>query len=204
MRVRPFLGQGEFMSAQTSMLQVQIVTDRPNGYLQDTFETSGGKHAIGQRVVDYIQRVISGNEGAYSVAYPPALALSIVGNAVQASGTVTFSAAATANDQFIINGTTFTCVNSGATGNQWNKGTTATETAANLVIGVNASATALVTGQVVASSALGVVTITSLNYGVFGNSVTIAKGTDFGSVMTVSGARLTGGAVDPTAQTLSF
>lgn len=112
---------------------------------------------------------------------------------VKATGTFTFSAAASANDTVLINGVTFTAVASGATGNQWNIGTTATQTATNLAAAINASVTALVQNYVTATSAAGVVTVTASDPGEMGNCMTIAKGTDVGAVDTVSGARLTGG-----------
>lgn len=115
------------------------------------------------------------------------------GDAAAATGTVTFSAAASADDTFLINGVTFTAKASGATGNQFNVGATATASASALATAINASATALVSGLVSASSAAGVLTITAKLAGVTGNAITIAKGVDAGSVMTVSGARLTGG-----------
>lgn len=124
------------------------------------------------------------------------------GSAVAATGTITFSSFSTANDTILINGVTFTAVASGATGNQWNVKTTATLQAAEVVRAVNASATALVSGTVIASNVAGVVTFTAAavvggvlvpSKGLLGNAVTLAKGTDAGSVMTVSGARLTGG-----------
>lgn len=192
------------MAVQASTLELKIITARPNNYLVSNFETAGGKTAIGQRVVDYLQRVVSGNELAYGLAQPPSIAINIRGNATPASGTVIFSAINTANDTFLINGVTLTCVASGATNNQWNVGTTATTQAANFAAAVNASTTNLITGQVIATAASGTVTITSLWWGLSGNQCTIAKGTDAGTVMTVSGARLTGGAVDATAQTLTF
>lgn len=195
------------MSLSTSTLTVHVVTGRDQGYLQSNFETAGGNISIGQRVVDYIQRVISGNENAYNdliTVNPPQLQISIKGLATQALGTVTFSAIPSANDQFIINGLTFTCVASGAGQHQWNVGADATASAASLALSIATDDRALINTQVTATSHLGVTTIASLNYGVYGNSVTIAKGTDAGSVMSVSGARLTGGAVDPGAQILSF
>ena len=79
----------------------------------------------------------------------------------------------------------------------------ATASAANLSAAINASETALVSGTVSASAATGTVTITALVKGQLGNAVTIAKGVDAGSVMTVSGARLTGGS-NATARTFSF
>jgi phage tail sheath gpL-like len=107
---------------------------------------------------------------------------------VQATGTVTLSSMV-ANDTVTINGTTFTCVNSGATGNQFNKGGTDTITAANLAAAINASATAQVVNNVVATSALTVVTVTCKEVGTIGNLCTLAISGD-GSV---SGANLTGG-----------
>lgn len=192
------------MALVDSTLRITLVSARVKQWLVDNFETAGGNRAIAQRLAQYIERIMSGNESAFGTGNPPSIAMNIKGNAVPASGTVIFSAAATANDQFIVNGTTFTAVASGATGNQFNVGVSATASATNLKTAINASATALVSSQVLASSSVGTVTITSLDYGVFGNQCTIAKGTDAGSVMTVSGARLTAGAVDATAVTLSF
>lgn len=120
------------------------------------------------------------------------------GDAVAASGTFTFSAHSAASDTVVINGTTFTAESSGASGNQWNIGTTATQCATNLAAAINGSATAIVSGAVIATSSAGVVTVTALVTGQAGNMFTIAKGTDSGSVCTVSGAKLTGGAAATT------
>lgn len=117
----------------------------------------------------------------------------VFANPVAATGTITFSDKATANDTVLINGVTFTAKASGATGDQFNVGASATASATNLAAAINASASALVSGHVSASSAAGVVTITSKFNSVAGNAVTTAKGVDSGSVITVSGARLTGG-----------
>lgn len=122
------------------------------------------------------------------------------GDGVAATGTVTFSAQATANDTVVINGVTFTAVASGATGNQWNVGANATATVAALAAAINASATAAIVKHIVASPAAGVLTLTSLSASDLGNAVTLAKGTDAGTVMTVGGVsngRLSGG-LNPT------
>jgi len=192
-----------------SVLKLNISTARDTSTLQSTFETAGGNRQIANRIVNFITSLLSGSELAMNSSTPPSIAISIQENATQASGTVIFSDHASANDTFLVNGVTFTCVNSGATGNQWNKGANALASAQNLAAAINASATALVSSQVSAAAVdngdgTATVTITSLNYGVFGNQCTIAKGVDAGTVMTVSGARLTGGAVDATAQTLQF
>jgi phage tail sheath gpL-like len=125
------------------------------------------------------------------------------GDAVAASGTITLSGVGAANDTILINGVTFTAQASGATGNQWNVGASATASAAAIAAAITASATALVSGHVTATSSLGVVTITSKIRGVYGNAVTIAKGVDAGSVMTVSGARLTAGAASANSTTVT-
>lgn len=124
------------------------------------------------------------------------------GDAAKATATITFTATNTAGDTVLINGVTMTAVVSGATNNQWNLGAgTATQQAAAFVTAVNASTTSLISGQVTASNLLGVVTLTSNFSGIAGNAVTVAKGVDAGAVMTVSGARLSGGAA---ATTLSI
>lgn len=187
-----------------SVLKLSITSARPDTYLETNFETAGGSREIAQRVVDYIQRVLSGNELAQDSSNPPSIAISIQGNEVEATGSFTFSNTASADDTVLINGVTFTAVASGATGDQWNIGASATASAANLATTINASSTALIDGYVTASAASGVCTITSDFYGISGNQCTIAEGVDGGGVISVSGARLTEGADDATAQTLSF
>lgn len=126
------------------------------------------------------------------------------GDGVAASGTITLSGAGAANDTILINGVTFTAVASGATGNQWNVGGSPTASAANMAAAINASASALVNLHVTASPAAGVVTIKSVSATALGNAVTIAKGTDAGSVMTVSGARLSGGSNPTGSASVSY
>lgn len=113
---------------------------------------------------------------------------SVAVNGVLASGTVTLSSSV-ATDTVTINGTVFTEVASGATGNQFNHGSTDTITAANLAAAINASATAIVKNVVSATSAAAVVTITSKEQGTIGNLGTLA----ISAHGSVSGANLTGG-----------
>lgn len=189
-----------------STLNVSIFTGQPNSFLSQNFESLSDKHALAQRLEQFILSLQTGAQPGDGVS-PPSITMSIVGGSggsVQASGTFTFSAVASADDTVIINGVTFTAKASGATGNQFNIGADATASAANLAAAINASVTALVSGYVTASSALGVCTVTAVPYGIAGNTITIAEGVDAGSVITVSGARLTGGAADSSAQTISF
>lgn len=183
-----------------SVLKLKITTGRPDTYLTSQFETVGGAKAIAQRIAQYVERVLSGNEKAASSSAPPSINIEVQGNQVQASGTYTF-ASVIATNTILINGVTFTCVASGATGNQFNVGGTDTLTAVAAAAAINASATALIANYVTASSALGVVTITSAFYGLAGNQTTISSPN---GTITASGARLTAGAVDATSQTLNF
>lgn len=116
-----------------------------------------------------------------------------------ATGTFTL-ASVIATDAVSINGTTFTCVASGATGNQFNLGGTDILTAAALAAAINASATALVNEHVTATSSGAVVTVTAAYPGTPGNAITIASAD---GTITASGARLTGGA-DGTEDSYSF
>jgi hypothetical protein len=188
-----------------SVLKLAVTTARPDTYLEQNFETAGGKQTIVQRIADYIERIISGNEGAQDANNPPSIAISVQGNEVQATGTLIFDSVV-ATDAFVINGVTFSCVASGATGNQFNVGADDTESAENAAAAINASETALIDGYVTATGAAGetttgVVTITSAFYGLSGNMTTLVSND---ATITASGARLTGGAEDATAQTLSF
>lgn len=187
-----------------STLLVSLVTGRPVNQLEQWFETPGGKQGIAQRLSDFVERILSGNESAEGTDAPPSISMSIQENAVQASGSYVFDTVV-ATDAFAINGVSFTAVASGATGNQFNVGANDLETAENAAAAVNASVTSLVAGYVTASAADvsgdATLTITAVPYGIAGNAFTI---TSADATITPSGARLTGGAADADAQTLNF
>lgn len=112
-----------------------------------------------------------------------------------ASGTATFSANPTALDTLTIAGTAITFVASGATGNQVNIGASLPATLSNLLAFLQASAdTGLVKCSYVLSGS--VLTIYANQFsgtaqaGTGGNSLTLTKTS---TVITVSGATLTGG-----------
>lgn len=183
-----------------SQLNVLIATRRDSNTLKAAFETPGTapKHETTQRLINFIEGLGSGSELG-PVGAAPTIAISIHELATPASGTLTF-VSAVATNTFVINGVTFTGIASGATGNQFNIGVSDTATAANAAAAINASVTALIPGYVTATSALGVVTVSNVFRGISGNQTTLVGSTN----ITASGARLTGGAVDPTAKTLSF
>jgi phage tail sheath gpL-like len=117
---------------------------------------------------------------------------------VKATGTVTL-ASVDVDDTVTIDGVVFTAVASGATGNQFNQGGTDTVDAASLVSAINANTT--LDGRVVATSALGVVTLTAVEGGELGNSVSLASSN--GTRLAVSAAALAGG-VNGTSYTFAF
>lgn len=188
-----------------SKLNLAISSRRDDATLKKIFETPGtsSKHSIARSLINFLEGLTSGSELGPSGS-APSVAVSIEGQAVAASGTITFSGVGQALDTVLINGVTFTARASGATGNEWNVGASASASASALAAAITASATALVSAHVTASAASGVVTITSKFSGVQGNAVTIAEGVDGLNHMAVSGARLTAGAADASAITLSF
>ena len=105
-----------------AVLVLKVTTARPSAYLINQFQTAGGSRAIADRISQYIERVVSGNELAQGSSNPPSILVTNQNVQVQASGTVTFTGVGAANDTILINGVTFTAVASGATGNQWNVG----------------------------------------------------------------------------------
>lgn len=183
-----------------SQLNLAISSRRDDATLKAMFETPGtiASKSIANKLVTFLTGLATGSELGPSGS-APSIAISIHGQATPASGTFTFVSIANTNT-LTINGVVFTCVTSGATGNQFNVGASDTEAAANAAIAINASVTALIPGYVTGTSALGVVTISSAFRGLGGNQTTITGGTN----VTASAARLTAGAADATAKTLSF
>lgn len=196
----------------SSILQVWVATGRPDSYLTQNFQVSGGgfvsgQHQIANRIMNYINSTHSGSEKAYGdievvggpINLAPSLIVSVLADIPKASGTLTF-ASVVATNSFVINGVTFTAVASGASGNQFNVGLTDAATAINAAAAVNASNTTLIQGYVSASADTGVVTITAYDPGQAGNCITLAGGTH----ITASGARLTGGSEDPNKTIFTF
>jgi phage tail sheath gpL-like len=155
---------------------------------RDLYAETGYKELAGLKIGNYLKNCISG-------AHPAVIQTKI--NAVKASGTITLSSHVATNT-VTVNGIPFTCVASGATGNQYNVGADDTETAVNLAAALNANTT--LDGMLVATSALGVVTVTALVPGELGNAITLAISAN-GSV---SAARMAGGTNGDTETTHYF
>lgn len=169
-----------------------------------TIDTVKSRANLDKLVIDsttpkpFIQALINFLVGLASGAEQGTLSVYVGGTAaVAASATATFSTIVATN-KVTINAVDFECVNSGATGNQFNKGADDTAAAVNCAAAINASTTTRVAGYVVATSALGVVTITALQKGIVGNSITLAK---TGAPVTVTGSGfLASGAGDNVAR----
>lgn len=155
---------------------------------RDLYAETGLKELAGLKIVDFMKKVVSGSH--------PASVLTRI-NSVKATGTITLSSHV-ATDTVTVNGITFTCVASGATGNQYNVGADDTATAVNLVAALNANTT--LDGMIVATSALGVVTVTALVPGELGNAITLA----ISAHGSVSAARMAGGTNGDTETTHYF
>ena len=125
------------------------------------------------------------------------------GNPVTATGSVTFSNISTSLDTFTVNAVVFTAIAVTVANNQFGVAASATAQASSFAAAINASTSALVSGYITAVASTSVVTFSSVFTGLAGNTQTIAKGTDTGSVMTVSGARLTAGAAATTSNVAS-
>jgi len=111
--------------------------------------------------------------------------------AVRAAGTITITHTnLDANDTVTICGITITAKASGATGAQFNIGSSATADATNLAACINALATLKI--YVSATSALGVVTVTANQAGVVGNLFAMA--TSDATAYGLSAAAMAGGA----------
>lgn len=106
---------------------------------------------------------------------------------VAATATATFTAVV-ATDKLTVAGVDFTCVASGATGNQFNKGASEAASATNCAARINANTT--VNKYVTASVVGAVITLTANVKCYLGNLVTVAE---TGGHMTLSAAALAGG-----------
>lgn len=110
-----------------------------------------------------------------------------------ASGSIKFSALPTAGSTITINGTAFTFVASGATGNQINIGASVSATIDNAVTVLTASVVSGVALANYTKTGTDTLTVTYKTAGLAGNSFTLAAGSAPASNGTASGATLSGG-----------
>jgi len=155
---------------------------------RDLYAETGLRELAGLKIVSFLKKCVSG-------ALPTSILTRV--NTAKATGTVTLSSHV-ATDTVTVNGIVFTCVASGATGNQYNVGGSDALTADNLAAALNANTT--LAGMIVASSASGVVTLTALVPGTLGNAITLA----ISAHGSVSAARMAGGTNGDTETTHYF
>lgn len=152
--------------------------------------TTQGPRVSTRRISDFIRGLAGGARAG---------TLELAVGAVKATATLTVTSTGPTNTEtFVIAGTTFTAVTSGATGNQFNINATPATVAANIVAAVNGSATAAVTGSVVASAVAGVVTFTAKVAGEIGNGLVLTE-----SLTNVAATAFSGGSVG-TLQTFNL
>jgi phage tail sheath gpL-like len=115
-------------------------------------------------MINYLQAVIGGEAQAE---------LKLAVGSVKAAGAVVFTGLPTAAETVTIANVVFTARASGATGNEFNIGASATATATNLKNAINASSS--LTGIVVATSSVGTVTLTAAVSGKNGNAIQLSE-----------------------------
>lgn len=156
---------------------------------RDLYAETGLNELAGLKLQDYIKKCVRGLQ--------PTVVQTKV-NAVKASGTLT-GTSVVATDAIAINGTTFTSVASGATGNQFNIGADDDETMSNLADAINASSD--MTGIVTAEASGDVVTVYAAVPGKIGNAITL---TSADATIVASAAKLSGGTNGDTSTTHYF
>jgi hypothetical protein len=150
------------MSFQTVIIQ----TDQTADSFRSVCNLAPLKLPALNNFLDYISGVCGGNYSAKFTFYT---------GAVQATGLITSTGAATAGETMVVAGVTFTARASGATGNEYNLSATVGTQAANMAAAINASTN--LAGIVTATSALGVVTLTAVVPGVMGNGLSLSDAT---------------------------
>jgi hypothetical protein len=182
-------------------LILKISSRRGDQTLTRDFETPGSapKHSIAVKLANFLTGLTTGTERGITGS-APAVAISILGNMVAASGTITSAGAATANQTMTVAGQTLTAKTSGAVpaNGEFNLSATVGTQATNIAAAINA--VVALSGIVTATAALGVVTVTSSVAGVIGNGLVMAN-VNLGNVTVVTFAS---GAEDATANTLNF
>jgi hypothetical protein len=168
---------------------ITITSGESTAQAQDRLYKSGAMRVTANKVISYFKGLESGSQpgGPYTVDIQVA-----GGDAVAASGTATITHAnLTAGDTITIARVVVTARASGATGNEFNIGADATADATALTTLINTSSS--FTGICTATSALGVVTITSAVKGTIGNGLLLATSdaTAFALVQPSGGAAAT-------------
>lgn len=178
-------------------VEVTVTTETHKVNVDQFGKTTINEYIMGREVMAKVPLAESTLENM--IAIMPGAVLSVTGGA-KASGTLTVATNPSNGDTILVNGSTVTFKTAATGANEVTLGATAAATATALAAALNASTDpAIAAAQYTVAGA--VVTATYNNYGVEGNSFTLASGTA-GVKVTVSGATLSGGS-DPTAASVS-
>lgn len=142
-------------------------------------------------VASVITAALSGGQTCTWNGFNFVITSGTTGAGAQATGTITFGAAGTANDTVTVNGTLITLVSGTPSGSQVKIGSTAAQTAANLQTFLQNSVDTNISAATY-STTLGVITVTYKLVGTAGNSFSLVKSS---TAITLSGAVLAGGTV---------
>lgn len=149
-----------------SLQRIVINTDLTADGFKSQCDLAPGQLPALNNFIDYLGALSGGNQMAL---------LTVKVAAVQASGTLTVATGgSTAAQACTILNVTFTGRASNPSTNEFVVSATAATQAANMAAAINASAS--LTGKVTATSALGVVTITSVVPGLVGNGLQLSAG----------------------------
>jgi len=171
-----------------SSIVVTIKSGRVYADLARFIDVAGNPRGGVQKLKQYFKSVESGAENA-SITVQRAS-----DNSVAATGTLLLTYASMQNnDTCAIAGVTLTAVTTTPSTDQFKIDTSATVTAASLLLAIAANATIskLVTAAKATGTGTVLVTLTALQPGVCGNQYTLATSRDPG--ITVSAAKMTGG-----------
>lgn len=138
----------------------------PTGVAGNPYTAGAGAWEAIRNIANYIENSACSGRG---------IKITYSDTAVSASTTGTFTGSPSNGETMTVNGVTFTAETSGATGNQFNIGSSVTANAANLAAAINASTTAGVVNTVNATSALGVVTFFSVVPGPGGKNIPMSE-----------------------------
>jgi len=153
----------------------------------------GGAAALARQVQEVLSSMSSGPLPISTTqAAPDPPSIMVMDGITKATSAITFTGNGTNGDTVTINGQALTAVNSGATANQWNIGTSTATAAANLIACINASTTASAVRQTVyayvSPTNSSIVVLSCLFGGVIGNLITVTKSsTSISAVSNLSG-----------------
>ncbi len=151
----------------SSKFRISVTVNDPAPTVKNKLDMASGQAPVKalNNLANYINQMVSGVTSC---------SISIATTAVSASLSGTFTGQPTNADTAVINGVTFTAVTGPtANANEFVLGASPTAAATNFAAAINASVSAGIRGQIVATSAAGVITLTAIVPGTGGNLFTV-------------------------------